>query len=189
MKNSVLMLILAIVFFISGCVNEDAQVPPISSTTEAGYIKGNGNFVSEYTRQENDGTEQNDLLSYENSSRFNDYIISVEDQSDIIKAFLEHEALTQVDMNVKSQELYELWDDALNYLLGGLKLSLPEEEFAKLQDEQRIWIAEKENSLEEAGKEVEGGSIYPLVINSEAAKITEERVYELYARLKELQSH
>ena len=60
-----------------------------------------------------------------------------------------------------------------------------EEEFEKLQAEQRIWIEEKEKTIEEAGKEVKGGSIYSLVVNSEAAKITEERVYELYELLKE----
>ena len=87
-------------------------------------------------------------------------------------------------MNLKSQELYELWDGALNYLWGELKDSLPEEDFSKLLDEQRIWIVEKEKSVEEAGKEVEGGSIYSMVVNMEAAKITEERVYELYELLK-----
>ena len=40
--------------------------------------------------------------------------------------------------------------------------------------------AEKEEAVEKAGKEFEGGSIYPLIVNTEAAKITEERVYQLY---------
>ena len=68
------------------------------------------------------------------------------------------------------QDLYELWDDVLNYLWGELKNALPKEEYEKLLDEQRTWIAEKENALEEVGKEVEGGSLYPLVVNSEAAE-------------------
>ena len=86
-------------------------------------------------------------------------------------------------MNVKAQELYELWDDALNDIWGKLKQSLPEDEFSKLLDEQRKWITDKEKSMEEAGKEYEGGSIYALVVNMEAAKITEARVYELYKLL------
>lgn len=57
--------------------------------------------------------------------------------------------------------------------------------FKKVNDEQRTWIAQKEKSAEEAGKEFEGGSIYPLIVNMEAAKITEERVYELYELLSE----
>ena len=71
----------------------------------------------------------------------------------------------------------DLWDE--------VKRSLPEEEFEKLLEEQRIWIAEKEKSVETAGKEFEGGSLYPLVVNAEAAKITEERVYKLYELLKQ----
>lgn len=122
--------------------------------------------------------EKNDISSYD------DYMASITEQSDILKTSLEQETLTQQDMNLKSEKLYELWDDALNYLWGKLKESLPEEEFSKLLNEQRIWIAEKEKNVEEAGKEVEGGSMYSLVVNMEAAKITEERVYELYELLK-----
>ena len=109
-----------------------------------------------------------------------DYIISTELQSTSIKNFLEHEALTQNDMNLKSYELHELWKDTLNYLCDELKNKLPESEFEKLQEEQNNWIVEKEVALQNAGKEVEGGSIYALVINSESTKIIEERVYELY---------
>lgn len=114
----------------------------------------------------------------------NAYMVNVEEQSNSIKKFLEYDALTQLDMNMKSQELYEIWDDALNYLLGELKNKLSEEEFAKLQDEQNIWSEEKEKAIDESKKEVEGGSMYSLVVNSEAARITEKRVYELYELLK-----
>ena len=92
--------------------------------------------------------------------------------------YLENEAMSQYDMNVKSQELYELWDDALNYLWGEIRNVLPAAEFEKLLDEQLTWIEDKEKAVEEAGKEVEGGSMYPLVVNSVAAEITEERVYD-----------
>jgi uncharacterized protein YecT (DUF1311 family) len=115
-----------------------------------------------------------------------DYILSIKEQSDIIKKALEQDTLTQTDMNIKSQELYELWDDALNYLWSELKSSLSEEEFAKLKEEQRIWIVKKEKTVEEVGKEFIGGTIYSLVVNTEAANLTEERVYELYKLFKEL---
>jgi uncharacterized protein YecT (DUF1311 family) len=115
-----------------------------------------------------------------------DYILSIKEQSDIIKKALEQDTLTQTDMNIKSRELYELWDDALNYLWSELKSSLSEEEFAKLKEEQRIWIVKKEKTVEEVGKEFIGGTIYSLVVNTEAAKLTEERVYELYKLFKEL---
>lgn len=120
----------------------------------------------------------------ENNTELEEYITNIEEQSDSIKDALENEVVTQAEMNEKSQELYELWDGALNYLWGELKKVLSEEEFEKLRDEQRTWIAQKEEAVETAGKEFEGGSLYPTIVNSEAAEITEKRVYELYELLK-----
>lgn len=114
-----------------------------------------------------------------------DYILYVTEQAGIIEASLEHDVLTQTDMNMKSQQLCELWDEALDFLLEELAVALPEEEFAELQAEQQLWLAEKEKLVEEAGKPFEGGSLYALIANSEAAKLTEERVHELYGCLKE----
>lgn len=147
MKKSVLILMLIMVCFASGCANTDGQAKEDNSWT--------------------------------------DYISAVEEQSSAIRDFLTNEAGLQVDMNMKSQELYELWDDALNRLWNELEDSLPEETFEKLQEEQRDWRKEKERAVEEAGKEVEGGTLYPLIVNCEAARITEERVYELYELLKQ----
>lgn len=111
------------------------------------------------------------------------YMTFVKEQSDIIKNSLEYDVLTQTDMNMKSQELYELWNETLNYLWDELRNSLSEEEFVKLQDAQWTWSEEKEKTLEDIGKEVKGGSLYSLVVNMEAARIIEERVYELYKLL------
>ncbi len=130
------------------------------------------------------GCGNEDVKAPQESQIIEDYMTSTIEQSNIIKASLEQDALTQIDMNTKSQELYEVWDDALNYLWNELKNSLSEEEFSKLLDEQRVWIAEKEKSVEAAGAEVGEGSLYALVVNMEAAKITEERVFELYELLK-----
>jgi len=114
-----------------------------------------------------------------------DYLASVEARSEAIKKSLSEDALTQHDMNMKSEELYILWDDALNDLWGELKKAMPEGEFDALTEEQLAWIEEKEAAVREAGAEFEGGSIYPLIVNGEASRITEERVYELYDLLKE----
>lgn len=121
-------------------------------------------------------------------SKADEYMVSVAEESDRIKNYLKDKAITQTDMNEKSQELYQLWDSALNYLWSELKTHLPEEEFASLQGEQIAWIAAKEAAAEEAGKGFEGGSIYPLLVNSEAARLTEARAYELYTLLEALSS-
>lgn len=86
---------------------------------------------------------------------------------------------TQADMNMAAQERYLIWDDALNSLWAVLKDVLPEEEMAQLTREELAWIKEKEAAVEAAGAEVEGGSIYPAVVNGTAARLTRERVYEL----------
>ena len=84
-------------------------------------------------------------------------------------------------MNEKSQELYEDWDAALNHIWYELKVKgvLTEDAMAKLLDEQRAWIKDKEAAVQEAGKEAEGGSLQPLLENTEAARWTRERTYKL----------
>ena len=130
-------------------------------------------------------TEQNGFSSYDTSGRIEDMIAASEEWALTIRASLEHDTLTQADMNVKAMELYENWDAALNTLWSELKERLSEDEFNVLLEEQRVWIADKEAAVKEAGKEVEGGSLYALVVNMKAAEITEARVYELYEMLKE----
>lgn len=207
MRKLLFVLLLTIAMSITACGSEDGKTPQEPQKTEDG--KENENTAAENDAQDNtvtkddaqentavqddaaensdeqnDESDQNAVSDDSGSSNLEDYMASLKEQSDGIKSYLENEAMTQQDMNEKSQELYKLWDDGLNYLWGELKNKIPEDEFAKLLDEQRTWVADKEAAVEEAGKEVEGGSMYPLVVNSEAAKLTEERVYELYEKLK-----
>lgn len=134
--------------------------------------------------EEEANTENTMTQDQDCSVDYESYMVTIEEQSDDIKYALENEVVTQAEMNEKSQELFELWDGALNYLWGELKNVLPEKEFEELRDEQRTWIAQKEEAVETAGKEFEGGSLYTMVVNTEAATITEKRVYELYELLK-----
>ncbi len=186
MRKMLFMLLLAITVLATGCGNEDVKTTqePQKTEDEKEKEKDGGNDVTDNKEQEKVESEQNTLSKDDDSEKLSAYMTSLKEQSDAIKASLEKEELTQLEMNTKSEELYKLWDDALNYLWKELKAKLPEDEFAKLLDAQRIWIADKEKTVEEAGKEVEGGSMYPLVVNSESAKLTEERVYELYELLK-----
>lgn len=155
-----LLILLLLLCFLTGCANDGEEVPQVTPTPEQAALA------------------ENDVYA--------EYMADIEAQSDAIKKSLSEDALTQFDMNMKAKELYDLWDGALNYLWGELKAAMPEDEFAALTDEQLVWIAEKEQTVEEAGKPYEGGSIYALIVNDEAARITQERVYELYELLKEL---
>ena len=94
---------------------------------------------------------------------------------------------TQADMNTASQDRYLLWDSVLNNLWAVLKQVLPEGTMTRLTKEELAWIREKEAAVEAAGAEVEGGSIYPTVVNGTAAQLTRERVYELLEYLPDSQ--
>lgn len=87
--------------------------------------------------------------------------------------------LTQADLNEKSQQMYEIWDLTLNEIWEVLKRNLNAEDMAVLTEKQLDWIAMKEESMKEAGAEVEGGSMYGMVVAQRGAELTKERVYEL----------
>ena len=113
-----------------------------------------------------------------------EYMSFVKEKSDAINASLEKDPLTQTELNQKSQELRELWEAALNTLLDEAKQVLPEAEMDALTAEQSAWLEATEKAVETAGKEFEGGSMYALIVNMEAAGLTEARVYEIDKMLK-----
>ena len=49
---------------------------------------------------------------------------------------------------------------------------------------QNAWQEAAEEAALAVGREFEGGSLYALIVNSEAAARAEARVYELYEMLK-----
>lgn len=131
--------------------------------------------------------EQNGFYSYNVSAHVEEDVALLGEWAKALKDLLENEELTQAEMNEAAAELYATWDSALNLLWNELKKDMPDDEFAKLLDEQREWIKVKEDAVAKAGAEYEGGSIYPLVVNMEAADITEKRVNELYEIYQQLQ--
>ena len=88
---------------------------------------------------------------------------------------------TQMDLNQTSFEIYTVWDDALNTIWGILKENMEETSMEQLTEEEQYWISRKEAAVQEAGALFEGGSAWPMVVNSEAAKLTRYRAYELAA--------
>ena len=191
MKKSILLWLLAVAILAAGCTGRvsDAQQTTAATTenTTAAATADTQAEMETTAAPETTSPEETQAQQTEpadTNDELDDYMASLEAQAADIKAALE-QAQSQSEMNQKAHELYVLWDDALNELWGKLQDSLPEDEFDKLLDEQIQWIEDKENAVEEAGKEVEGGSMYPLITNSKAAEITEERVYEFYELLKQ----
>ena len=91
------------------------------------------------------------------------------------------ELATQTDLNQLTGEIYAVWDDALNTIWGILKVNKDEGEMEVLTEEERIWIIRKEAAAQEAGAMFKGGTAWAMAVNSEAAKLTRYRVYELAA--------
>ena len=129
--------------------------------------------------------EQNGFYSYR--VNVEETIAVLTEWAKSLNELLANENLTQQEMNEASAELYATWDSALNILWKELKEEMPEDEFGKLLDEQREWIKDKETAVVKAGAGFEGGSMYSLIVNMEAANITEKRVYELYEIYQKLQ--
>lgn len=98
--------------------------------------------------------------------------VSVEDS-------LINDALNQRDMNDLAYQLYEIWDVTLNEEWSVLKQVLDADTMEGLLEEQREWIAYKEQAIQALVDEVGGGSIASLLVNQRAAKLTKFRVYEL----------
>lgn len=117
-------------------------------------------------------------------ARLAEDMASAQTQSAALKASLETDELTQNEMNQKSGELRSLWESAMSRMLEEAKKALPAADMEKLTAEQEAWLASTETAAKAAGKDFEGGSMYALAVNMEAASLAEARVYELYELLK-----
>lgn len=86
---------------------------------------------------------------------------------------------TQAGMNGISGEQAKLYDDELNQIYDYLKQNLSKEKAKELEKSEMAWIKEKESNIAEIKKQYEGGSVTPLMVNSEVAKESKERCYYL----------
>ena len=132
----------------------------------------------------NNEAQQQGFTSYDIGESIQNRLTYMEEQSDALERDIQENAsLTQADLNVKSQELYDMWDSMLNEVWETLKQTQDAETMEKLNVQEREWIAWKERQIREAGEEFEGGSLQPMVCAQKAAELTRERVYELIAVL------
>lgn len=85
-------------------------------------------------------------------------------------------ANTQGEMNFSSAWAYTVWDTELNNLWKRISDSADKERKQLLLDEQRNWIAMKEEVVRiNLGNKEDGGSIYPMLQNQFLAEITHNR--------------
>ncbi len=115
-------------------------------------------------------------------------ISEIEKQYEELNHKLKNDDLNQLEMNLLAKDIYVLWDDEINKIWGYLKETLDKEAMDQLTIEQREWIVEKENEIEEAGSVYEGGSIQPMIEFLKGAELTRDRVYELMELLNKFKS-
>ena len=115
------------------------------------------------------------------SALLDDAAARAQQQADELEQKIQ-EADNQLDLSLLSDELYKVWDGALNEIWGILRENLDGETMEGLTQEEREWIARKEEAVQKAGKEYEAGTMQPMVTNLEAAEQTRLRVYELTER-------
>ena len=132
-----------------------------------------------YALNVNDKAEQYGFSSYDVIENLKQYISYMEEKDAAIQNSLINDPLNQLELNEKSKELYDLWDSALNEVWGVLKQTKDEKTMRLLTEEEREWIAKKEQTVAEAGEAYAGGTMQGLIINEKAAEMTKARVYEL----------
>lgn len=96
-------------------------------------------------------------------------------------------AQTQGEMNTSSRWFFVIWDTELNNLWSRFSNSADQQTKEKVLEEQRNWIAMKEEvTLLSIGPREESGSIYPLLQNSFLEEITKNRAYVLANELAKI---
>lgn len=93
------------------------------------------------------------------------------------------EDLSQTEYNSLTGDSYKAWDSALNEVWECLGLLLSSEEMDALKSDQENWLNEREQKMKEAGMEVEGGSMQPMLEMATGSRETMVRCYELASKL------
>lgn len=127
----------------------------------------------------NNEAQQYGFSSYNVIDDLKQFMENEEAFADSLENSIENDPLTQLEYNEKTQNLYEVWDFALNKTWDVLKQVKDEETMKALTAEEREWIALKEQTVDEVGAAYEGGSMQAMVRNQKAAEMTKDRVYEL----------
>ena len=97
---------------------------------------------------------------------------------------LANEAQTTMDMVLYSGKKYELCDEYLNYLWNLIRYNVPKETYDQLLEQQRTWIASKEEKANEIREEYGGGTFAPVDVNDTLAEMTLKRCEELIDYLR-----
>ncbi|NGU66345.1 lysozyme inhibitor LprI family protein [Clostridium perfringens] len=134
-------------------------------------------------KEESKSTSKNESSKAEGSKVKSQYIQRMKkidsESKKLDKEYDSDRGSTQAGMNGISGEQAKLYDDELNEIYDYLKQNLSKEKAKELEKSEMAWIKEKENKIAEIKKQYNGGSVLPLIVNSEVAKESKERCYYL----------
>lgn len=130
-----------------------------------------------------DDTISDSTISEEKLEKYNEFLKKAEEIEKYSKENYET-ATTQAELNMESYNVYVKWDSLLNEVYQYLKSTMNSADFSVLESEEVKWIREKENAVEEATAEWEGGTGETMARNSAGIKYTSERCYYLISLVK-----
>ena len=189
MRKSILVLVITLVMLLTGCFavkTKDVKVSTTENVKES--VK-----PSEVELKRESGAKEVATKTYDYFESYDADIknevenavanaSSLQDEIDEIKKIADTysdaaaNANSQNEMNYSSAWAYTVWDKELNNLWKRLSDSADKERKQYLLDEQRNWIAMKEEVIREnIGSAEDGGSIYPMLQNQLLAEITYNR--------------
>lgn len=195
MKKGIILVLISLSIFMVGCtknseeknnetvdtktvVNNETSTEKVDTktvtsneiSTEAVDTKtaANNETLSETSNKENE----------EKKSYKEEYLKKLDSLDEYLKTSV-NEGVTTIEMKEAENTRYKSWDDMLNEIYNLLKTQLTEDEMKKLQEEEIEWIKYRDETAEIESKEVEGGSMYPMVYTFSLTKTTKNRCYEL----------
>jgi len=173
------------VFLLVGCsnVNTDKEVQG-NKDKEIATEKGNETINEDNTSKENETTIKDETKEKDEDKTITlnkqEYLDKMNTLDEKLKVKLKDKlAGSTIEMREAESEIYIAWDEMLNEVYSEIISTLSEEEKDKLILEEKNWIEERDKKADDAAKEVEGGTMEPLVRTSSLEVSTKERCYEL----------
>lgn len=173
------------VFLLVGCsnVNTDKEVQG-NKDKEIATEKGNETINEDNTSKENETTIKDETKEKDEDETITlnkqEYLDKMNTLDEKLKVKLKDKlAGSTIEMREAESEIYIAWDEMLNEVYSEIISTLSEEEKDKLILEEKNWIEERDKKADDAAKEVEGGTMEPLVRTSSLEVSTKERCYEL----------
>lgn len=124
-----------------------------------------------------DEENQLGICSYERITPAEDARMTYETYKESYDAYVKKasELTTTLDLKMNASAMYEVSDECLNYLWDIIRYQTEGGVYEQILEEQRQWIAEKEEAANVAMEEWEGGSFAPVIYLDTQAEMTMQR--------------